>query len=128
VFARAAISSPVYPTSPAVVVNGAVLDDCCSWREVRVRRMDSTPPRARIDAGVVHRGVKREFIGFNRARHAVLEAAIHATRLHLLSRSFVESELARLQLLVDKTGGTAEHEAMALIADHVKSAAPSSTP
>jgi len=70
---------------------------------------------------VVHRGVRREFIGFNRARHAVLEAAIYATRLHLLARPFVESELARLQVIVDKTAGPPELEAMALLTEHVRS-------
>jgi hypothetical protein len=70
----------------------------------------------------VHRGVRREFIGFNRARHAVLEAAIHVTRLHILPRSFVEQELARLQVIVDKTAGPEELEAMALLTEHVRSA------
>jgi hypothetical protein len=120
VFAQAAIADPQYPTEPAVVVRGAVLTDCCSWREVGLRSVDSTPPRARIEAAVVHRGVRREFIGFNRARHAVLEAAIHATRLHLLPRSFVESELQRLQVIVDKTAGAQEREAMALLTNHVR--------
>ena len=123
VFARAAISNPQYPTRPAVAVRGVVLADCCSWREVTVAAIDSTPPRARIDAAVVHAGVHREFIGFNRARHAVLEAAIYATRLHLLERAFVESELARLQVIVDKTAGPSEREAMALLTEHVRSTA-----
>jgi len=70
---------------------------------------------------VVHRGRRREFIGFNRASHAVLEAAIYATRLHLLPRAIVESELARLQVIVDKTAGEHEHEAMALLTAHVRS-------
>lgn len=122
VFARAAISSPAYPTVPATVVKGAVLADCCSWRELEVRSLDSTPPRARIEMAVVHRGQSREFVGFNRARHAVLEAAIYATRLHLLSREFVERELARLQIIVDKTAGPAEAEAMALLVDFVQRA------
>jgi hypothetical protein len=69
----------------------------------------------------VHHGVRREFIGFNRARHAVLEAAIYATRLHLLPRAFVESELQRLQAIVDKTAGDQELEAMALLTEHVRS-------
>ena len=56
----------------------------------------------------MHRGVRREFIGFNRARHAVLEAAIYATRLHLLPRAFIDSEMARLQVIVDKTAGPQE--------------------
>jgi hypothetical protein len=69
----------------------------------------------------VHQGSRREFIGFNRARHAVLEAAIYATRLHVLPRPFIESELARLQVIVDKTAGAEEFEAMALLTEHVYS-------
>jgi hypothetical protein len=122
VFARAAISNPEYPTVTATVVRGVVLADCCAWRELEVRSIDATPPRSRIETVVVHRGVRREFIGFNRARHAVLEAAIYATRLHLLDRAFVESEMARLQVIVDKTAGEREREAMALLADHIRRA------
>ena len=120
IFARAAISNPVYPTVPAAVVTGVVLADCCSWREVRAKTIDSTPPRSPIETRVVHRGTRREFIGFNRARHAVLETAIHATRLHLLPREFIDSELARLQVIVDKTAGPDEHEAMALLSDYIR--------
>lgn len=122
VFARAAVSNPQYATVPAVAVSGVVLADCCSWREVRVRSLDSTPPRSRIETRVVHRGVRREFIGFNRAGHAVIEAAIYATRVHLLPRPFIESELARLQVIVDKTAGPHEHEAMTLLTDYVHAA------
>jgi len=121
VFARAAISNPEYPTRPAEVVRGVVLADGCSWRELSLRSIDSTPPRSRIEMAVVHRGVSREFIGFNRARHAVLEAAIYATRLHLLEPAFVDSEMARLQVIVDKTAGPDEREAMALLTDFIRS-------
>jgi hypothetical protein len=121
-FARAAISNPAYPVVPAVAVKGVVLRDACSWRELTVRAVDSTPPRSRIETTVAHRGLNREFIGFNRAKHAVLEAAIHATRVHLLAPDFLENELARLQIIVAKTAGPVEHEAMAILADHIRSA------
>ena len=120
VFARAAISNPEYPTVPATVVRGVVLADCCAWRELEVRHVDATPPRSRIETVVVHRGVRREFIGFNRACHAVLEAAIYSTRLHLLEPAFVTSEMARLQVIVDKTAGDREREAMALLTAHIQ--------
>ena len=120
-FARAAITNPQPPVVAATVVPGVVLADACSWREVEVRTVDDTPPRSRIEMAVVHRGVRREFVGFNRARHAVLEAAIYATRLHLLPRTFVVAEFARLQAIVDKTAGPREFEAMALLTDHVRS-------
>ena len=122
VFARAAISNPEYPVTPAVAVRGVTLRDACSWVELTVRHIDSTPPRSRIETSIVHRGSRREFIGFNRARHAVLEAAIHATRVHMLARDFLDSELARLQVIVDKTAGPAEREAMALLSDYIRSA------
>jgi uncharacterized protein len=120
IFARAAISNPQYESGPATVVRGVVLADCCSWRELRVQSIDSSPPRSRIEMAVVHRGTRRDFIGFNRARHAVLEAAIYATRLHILPRAFVDSEMARLQVMVDKTAGPQELEAMELLAEHIR--------
>jgi hypothetical protein len=122
VFARAAISNPQPPTVGAAVVQGVVLADCCSWRELEVRSIDSTPPRSRIETMVVHRDRRRDFIGFNRAAAAVLEVAIYATRLHILPRDFIESELARLQVIVDKTAGAREREAMELLAQFVRDA------
>ena len=122
VFARAAISNPEYATEPATAVRGVVLAAACSWREVTVRVVDSTPPRSRIETVVVHRGARREFIGFNRARHAVLEAAIYATRVRMLPHEFLIGEVDRLQVIVDKTAGPHEFEAMALLADYIRSA------
>lgn len=122
VFATAAISSPSYQTVPAQVVHGVVLADACSWREVEIVAIDSTPPRSRIETQTVHRGIRREFIGFNRARHAVLEAAIYATRVHLLAREFILSEIERLQVIVDKTAGPREFEAMSLLVEYIRRA------
>ena len=121
VFAKAAISNPAYETVPAQVVRGVALADACSWRELEVTGIDSTPPRSRIDTRTVHRQVRREFIGFNRARHAVLEMAIHATRVHLLAREYLLSEVDRLQVIVDKTAGPREFEAMALLVEYIRS-------
>ena len=107
----------------AARVDSVVLVDACSWRELEVVSIDSTPPRSRIDTRVVHHGTRRDFIGFNRASHAVLETAIYATRLHLLSPDFVESEIARLQVIVEKTAGPREFEAMTLLTEYIRSSA-----
>jgi hypothetical protein len=120
-FAQGAISSPQFPSVPATVVKGAVLEAACSWRELEVVSTDATPPRSRIEGRVVHRGFRREFIGFNRARHAVLEAAILATRTHLLPAEQIREEYARLQVMVDKTAGPREQEAMELLTQYVRS-------
>jgi len=120
-FAQGAISSPQFPSVPAVVVRGAVLQAACSWRELEVLAIDDSPPRSRIDTRVVHRGVTREFIGYNRARNAVLEAAILATRTHLLPPEQIREEYARLQIVVEKTAGPRELEAMELLTQYVRS-------
>ncbi len=118
--AQGAISSPTYPSFPATVVQGVVLEAACSWRELEVVSLDDTPPRSRIECRVVHRGFRREFIGFNRARHAVLEAAILATRTHLLPAEQIRSEFEKLQVIVDKTAGPREREAMAMLTAYVR--------
>jgi uncharacterized protein len=120
-FAQGAISSPQFPWVAASVVDGAVLEAACSWRELEILTIDATPPRSRIEARVLHRGVNREFMGFNRAKHAVLEAAILATRTHLIPADQIRDEFARLQVIVDKTAGPREREAMALLTDYVQS-------
>jgi len=120
-FAQGAVSSPQFPWEPAAVVRGAVLTAACSWRELEVVTIDDTPPRSRIETRVVHHGRHREFLGFNRARHAVLEAAILATRTHLIPPDEIRSEYARLQVVVDKTAGPREQEAMALLTEYVRS-------
>ena len=118
-FAQAAIGSPQFPWRPAERVAGAVLEAACSWHELEVDAIDATPPRSRIDARIVYSGRGREFIGFNRAKHAVLEAAILATRVHMLPAGQISDELARLEILIEKTAGPREREAWTLLTGYV---------
>jgi uncharacterized protein len=120
IFARTAIGTATFPTHPALRVKGVVLDAACSWREIEVIAIDATPPRSRIETRVVHHGTRREFLGFNRARNAVLEAAILSTRTHLLPADEILGDFKRLQVIVDKTAGPREREAMALLTDYVR--------
>lgn len=120
IFARTAIGTATFPTHPAAHVKGLVLDAACSWREIEVTSVDATPPRSRIETRVVHHGTQREFLGFNRARNAVLEAAILSTRTHLLPADEILGDFQRLQVIVNKTAGPREHEAMALLTDFVR--------
>jgi len=118
-FSQAALGDPHPPTRQAVSVDGVVLEDACSWREVRVEVIDDSEPRARVSTVVVGSGSGREFLGFNRASYAVLEASILASRARLLDAGDIRAELRRLQVLVDKTAGPREREAMAYVIRHV---------
>jgi hypothetical protein len=52
----------------------------------------------------------------------VLEASIIASRARRLPAEEVRADLARLQVLVDKTAGPREREAMELVREHVRAA------
>jgi hypothetical protein len=105
----------------AASVRGFVLSDCCRHYEFEVRSIDASGERAHIDAEVVHAARHRDFWGFNRAKNAVLEGAILATRLHLLPRAEVEGEFRKLRVIVEKTGGPAEREALSFLQAHLES-------
>jgi uncharacterized protein len=119
-FSEAALGDPHPPTRPAASIEGAVLDDACSWREVRVEAIDDSEPRARVSTLVVESGAGREFLGLNRACHAVLEASILASRARRLAPGDIRAELGRLQVLVDKTAGPRERDAMEYVTRYVR--------
>ncbi|BDG60444.1 DUF447 domain-containing protein [Caldinitratiruptor microaerophilus] len=119
-FAHAALGDVRPPFVPARRVHGAILAGACRYWEVEVESIDGTPDRAEILCRVVAEGRLRDFIGFNRARHALLEATILATRLHVLPPAEVVAELERLALIVRKTGDPPELEAMAFVRDYVE--------
>jgi hypothetical protein len=130
VFAKSALSRERFPGRPATRVRGVVLEGACHWREVVVEEVarpeprPGDPGRAEVRARVVATGAARPFAGLCRAKHAVVEASIVASRARRLPRADVLRELDRLAPLVDKTGGPAEREAMAYIRAHVAALVP----
>lgn len=120
-FAKSALSRERFPSRPATRVRGAILADACRWREVRVE--DVSQPagggRADVTTRVVAGAEGRPFAGLCRAKHAVVEASILASRARRLPKDELRRELERLDPLVDKTGGPAEREAMAYVRAHV---------
>lgn len=106
-------------TVSAERVDGRVLKDCCRWYEFQITSSDCSSDRTRLDATIIHIGRGRDFFGFNRAKHAVLEATILATRLHLIPELEVRAQLQALASPVDKTAGPQEREAFDLVNDVV---------
>jgi hypothetical protein len=122
--ARATIGDFSPPTEPTTVIRGRRLSDCCRFFEFRIVERDESGERPRLLASVVHRGRNRDFFGFNRAKHAVLEAAILASRVGILPWDEILRDLDRLLPLVEKTGGPSEREAFTLLRDHIHAAGP----
>ncbi|MEZ6091336.1 MAG: DUF447 family protein [Pirellulaceae bacterium] len=92
-----------------------VLEAASRWLAVEIVQWIDDDLRPTAKCRICHQGTGPPFFGFNRGKHAVIEAAILATRTHLLPLAEIQHEFERLQILVDKTGGDQEHEAFRLL-------------
>lgn len=121
--ARAAVSHvDDVPVCPIEHVSVPRLVECCRWRAFQVADADWSD-HASVQTQVIAEGRVRDFFGLNRAKFAVLEATIEATRLHLTGPAPVLETIDCLRPLIDKTAGPAERRAFRLIEDHVRTAA-----
>ncbi len=119
--ARAAIG-PVTDvvTRPASAVMGRVILSSARYHEFRVIEVDASAERAIVVAETVLTCRLRDLFGLNRAKHAVVEAAILATRLAILPIEQIRDEFNRLSPLVEKTGGPDERAAFALLRAYIE--------
>jgi hypothetical protein len=123
-FARAAVGQleSVPRLIPAEAIEGNILADACRWYAFCVKLIDDREERTEIVADVVDSGRLRDFFGFNRAKHAVIEAAILATRIDFLEVSHIRDEFERLAPRVLKTGGQRERDAFQFLRNFVSDA------
>ncbi|APO78372.1 flavin reductase-like domain-containing protein (plasmid) [Rhizobium etli 8C-3] len=70
---------------------------------------DETRPR--YFCRIVSEATHAPFTGMNRAKAAVLELAILVSRLHMLPKQKVDSEIAYLSIAIEKTAGADERQA-----------------
>ena len=120
--ARAAVGEAAAASfTPARNVKGMILSQACRWFEFHVAGMDESTDRVTIECDIVGCGEIRPFLGFNRAKHAVLEAAILATRIGIISSEEILSELQRLEVLVKKTAGQQERRAFEFLHSFIHS-------
>lgn len=122
--AKAAVGrlTPQPSLLPATDVQGFLLADACRWFAFRVSHLEDSEERTSIECKVVGSGELRPFFGFNRAKHAVLEAAILATRVGILPAEKIHAELQRLAIPVEKTAGEQEREAFEFLREHIAQA------
>lgn len=118
--ARGAIGEdPLAETRAADVIEGRVISSACRYYEFRVTEIDDREDRTSLVATTVASGHLRDYFGLNRAKHAVVEAAILATRTGLLPMDEIAFEFRRLAIPVQKTGGPDEITAFSLLARYV---------
>ncbi len=115
IFAGCLTGKRDWPTVPAAKVPGARLADTLAHAELAVERIEEDELRPRFHCRIVHLQSHAPFLGFNRAKSAVIEAAILASRLNMLPRDKIERELDYLKIAIDKTAGPHELEAWSLL-------------
>ena len=111
VFAGCLTGRSDWPMIIATTVPVLRLAQSLAHAELAVQRVAEDRQRPRFHCRVLHHATHGAFQGFNRAQSAVLEAAILASRLHLLPREKVEREIAYLAIALGKTAGPAEQQA-----------------
>jgi hypothetical protein len=100
------------------------LADACRWFAFRVESLDDSDQRVAIACRAFARGELRPFFGFNRAKHAVVEAAILATRIGIIPRNEIHREITHLSVIVQKTAGLQERAAFEFLQTYIDSRLP----
>ncbi len=123
IFARLVAGYRSFPLTDIASWPAPRLSGALAHAELEVVKFEDDEQRPRFFCQIIRAVAHRPFLGMNRARAAVLEAAILSTRLDRLPREKIENEIAYLKIAIDKTAGDAEREAwnmvMAKIDAHV---------
>lgn len=119
VFAGLVIGDRSFPLTDVEGWPAPRLSCALAHAELEVVRVAEDALRPRFFCRVRHTESHRPFLGMNRARAAVLEAAILATRLGMLPREKIDSEIAYLKIAIDKTAGPAEREAWDIVMEKI---------
>ncbi|BAL27148.1 DUF447 domain-containing protein [Azoarcus sp. KH32C] len=111
VFAGCVTGRRDWPTLPAERITGRRLVGALAHVELQLEACDEDPQRPVLHFSRVCERTHAPFPGFNRAQAAVIEGAVLVSRLRMLPAEKIDSEMAYLQIAIDKTAGPTEREA-----------------
>lgn len=111
VFAGCVTGRRDWPTVPTERVTGVRLAGTLGHLELELIEESGDEARPALRLRCLHTGRHGSFPGFNRAQAAVIEGAVLVSRLHMLPAGKIDTEMAYLQIAIDKTAGPAEREA-----------------
>ena len=111
VFAGCVTGRSQWPTTACDEIAVPRLAGTLAHAELAVTHVTEDEQRPYFHCRVLRTISHAPFEGFNRAKAAVIEAAILVSRLHMLPREKIEREIAYLEIAVGKTASDAEEEA-----------------
>ena len=109
-----------WPTVNASQIQGKRLKTALSHIEIEVSRKEEDEIRPVFYCQGKHQETHAPIMGLNRAKAAVLEAAVLVSRLHMLADKKIDNEIKYLQIAIDKTAGEEELEAWDWLMNHIK--------
>lgn len=121
VFAGALTNRQPWQLIQAEKIMALRLADCLAHSELELVKMRDDATRPQLLMKKIAEFNHQPFAGFNRAQAAVIELAVLVSRLHLLPRGKIESEIQYLQIAIDKTAGERELEAWSWLTQKVDS-------
>jgi hypothetical protein len=114
-FVLCALGNPELPSFPARRVSCPVLRSAAKWIELELVEREEDENRGKCLFKVLHEEGTACFQGHNRARCALIETAIAATRIQVFGMEPFKREFSRACDLVEKTGGEEEEEALLIL-------------
>ena len=109
-----------WSTLSASQIQGMRLKAALSHIEVEVTRKENDEIRPVFYCHEIYQENHAPFMGLNRAKAAVLEAAVLISRLHMLTDEKIDNEIAYLQIAIDKTASEQELEAWGWLMNRIK--------
>jgi len=109
-----------WPTIDVSAINGKRLAAALSHIEIEVAHQEGDGLRPVFYCSEKHQETHAPFMGLNRAKAAVLEAAVLVSRLHMLPDEKIDNEIEYLQIAIDKTASEHELEAWGWLMDRIR--------
>ena len=109
-----------WPTVNTSSIEGKRLKAALSHIEIEVARQEDDEIRPVFYCQEKYQENHAPFMGLNRAKAAVLEAAVLVSRLHMLPDEKIDNEIKYLQIAIDKTASEHELEAWGWLMNRIK--------
>ena len=95
------------------------IKNAVSHTEFIVEKVDENKERPTIICKPINEEIHKMYYGFNRAKSAVIELCILASRLGIIDSKKIEDEIKYLEIAINKTAGTNEIEAWSWLIDYI---------
>lgn len=119
VFAGVLTSRQPWTLMQANRIKGYRLADCLAHTELKLMEMRDDAVRPQLVMQKIETQNHQPFNGFNRAQAAVIELAVLASRLQMLPREKIQTEMQYLQIAIDKTAGEREKRAWGWLVEKI---------